>query len=261
MLHSTINRRLGTALLLAVITSTDFGASSLRADQIDTFDDATSFNLSPTSTTPSGLNIPVTLNQTAADGIDPAVTLGGERFISISGGGFLDLPTVRKQSGEHSISFSSASRLGFKEASVFLLDYGRTTPLTDGLGGIDFDAQWDNVTVGVTFARSNNFPAVSTGYLTVAFESGDHAGGTIRTGSITKTFTAAGDFAFAFNELGYAGVDFSDVTQVTVSMREGSLDGARFTISGISREAVPEPASIGLASVAIVSFAALRRRQ
>jgi hypothetical protein len=264
MLYSSIDLRLRTALLLAAMAATGFATSSAWAAlPIDTFDDATNINLSPIPT-PSSLpfttpSTPANVTQTAVDGVDPAATLGGERYIAISGGGYT-VPNARKQVAANSLTFFIPN-VSNADPSFFtlLLDYGRTTPLSDGVGGINFGTLGGNVTVGVTTASS---PQGASADLTVTIESGDHAGGTIATGSFTQLVLRPGNFSFPFSAPGFASVDFSDVTQVTVLLEDRNIDGGSYVISGITREAVvPEPATLVMAGVATIAFAALRRRK
>ena len=262
MLKHRIRRSLAAVLGAALTMSAGLGVSNAAALPIDTFDDATDIDLSPIPTpisqhftTPS---TPANVTQTAVDGVNPAVTLGGERYIAISGGSYT-VPNARKQVAGNSLTFFIPN-VKNADPSFFtlLLDYGRTTPLSDGVGGINFGALMGNVTVGVTTAYS---PMFVSAHLKVTIESGDHAGGTIASGSVTHSVLEPGDFTFAFNHPGYANVDFSDITQVTVLFEDGTIEGSNYVISGITRTAVvPEPAAFGLSLLGLGAVA-LRCRQ
>ncbi|BBO31799.1 PEP-CTERM sorting domain-containing protein [Lacipirellula parvula] len=262
MLKHRIRRSLAAVLGAALTMSPGLGVSNGSTFPIDTFDDATNINLSPIPTPPSlpftTPSTPANLTQTAVDGVSPAVTLGGERYIAISGGGYT-VPNARKQVAANSLTFFIPN-VSNADPSFFtlLLDYGRTTPLTDGAGGINFGTLGGSVTVGVTTATS---PQGVSANLKVTIESGDHAGGAIATGSFNQSVLGPGNFSFPFSHPGFASVDFSDVTQVTVLLEDLNIDGGSYVISGITREAVvPEPATLALSLLGL-GVVALRRRQ
>lgn len=262
MLKHRIRRSSAAVLGAALTMSAGLGVSNGSTFPIDTFDDATNINLSPIPT-PSSQHFttpstPASLTQTSVDGVDPASTIGGERYLAISGGGYT-VPNARKQIAANSLTFFIPN-ISNADPSFFtlLLDYGRTTPLSDGVGGIDFGTSGGNVTVGVTTAHDPQGTSIN---LKVTIESGDHAGGTIASGFASQSVTGPGNFSFAFNHPGYANVDFSDVTQVTVLLEDLTIDGANYVISGITREViVPEPATLALSLFGLGAMA-LRRRQ
>lgn len=198
-------------------------AGSARANHVDFVVDGI-FNISgPGSTVVSG---------------DPANILGGARFVGIDtvdGASSADLMI-----GNEFINFDNDDTA----AGVLTLDYG------DFLGGngqlnSDFASTWNFVAVEF-------LDVVGDGSVSISFESTAGAGA-----SASQVVNAAGIYYFAFDDAGFASVDFGDIDRVTVQVF--SSLGSDFDIGAITREVVPAPASLAL--LGLGGLAAGRRRR
>jgi len=115
-----------------------------------------------------------------------------------------------------------------------------------GLGGLDFDTNWNFFSVDFVGVQG-------TGDVTVAAT--DTNG---NSGAVTKAVSAVGALSFGFTSTGYAGVDFTSLDSVKVTLQSTEL-ASDFGIGSITREAVPEPASVGLLVLACLGAFGFRR--
>lgn len=130
-------------------------------------------------------------------------------------------------------------------SGTFTLTYDGTG--NAGLGGLDFDTNWDAIQVSF-------FDVQGMGDLTVIVRDTSNA-----VGSSTQPISTslAASYQFLFTDPGYAAVDFTEVDSVVVRITT-TQRGSDFDLSAITREVIPEPASLGLFALGGL---ALRRRR
>jgi hypothetical protein len=122
-----------------------------------------------------------------------------------------------------------------------------------GLGGLDFSTMWNNITVDMS-------AVLGSALLTV-----EVTDTSANTGSATGNVLAAGTYSFPFANAGYAGVDFSMVDSVVVTLRTTSA-ASDFAIRRITREVgpgdfnVPEPATMIMTLIAAAGSLGFARR-
>ena len=154
--------------------------------------------------------------------------LGGLRFVGID---TVDgASSASLMDGNNYIDFENDETA----AGVLTLDYG---DFVGGNGALnsDFDSSWNFVSV--SFAD-----VIGDGTLSVSFESSAGAGS-----SASMVVDSAGVYSFGFDDAGYSMVDFTDIDRVTVTLTASA--GSDFQIDSITREVVPAPASMALASM------------
>ncbi len=169
---------------------------------------------------------------------DSANILGGARFVGIDTvDGASDASLM---DGNNFIDFTNDDTA----AGVLTLDYG---DFVGGNGALnaDFDTDWNFVSV--SFAD-----VVGDGVLSVSFESSAGSGS-----SASMLVDSAGVYSFGFDDAGFSMVDFNDIDRVTLTLMAST--GSDFQIDGITREAVPTPASIAL--LGLGGLCAARRRR
>jgi hypothetical protein len=136
---------------------------------------------------------------------------------------------------------------------------GTLTLTYDGLGGggfappVDFDTLWNFITVDMSAVQG-------TGDLTVAVTDSLN-----NTGSLTGAVATAGTYSFPFSHPNYAGVDFSSVSRVVVSLT-ATTAASDFAINEITREAspgehnIPEPSAMLLLGIGLLGVLGVRQR-
>lgn len=184
---------------------------------------------------------------------DSGNIIGGERDVAIdviSGTGFVSAGTLGASAGPGPVGPDGTATMNFSNSVTvlgqFVLTYDGVG--TDGLGGADFDTNWDNLAV--------EFAAVQgSGELTLEVSDTSSS-----TGSLTLPVASAGTLTFPFADAAFTGVDFTAVDSVkfTLDSTEAASD---FSIASITREVVPEPSSGLIAVLCIVPFLGLRRRR
>ena len=120
-----------------------------------------------------------------------------------------------------------------------------------GLGGLDFDTMWDSLDV--------SFNSISGGQLDLRVSVSDTNGNTGM--AAMGGIGSAGSYSFAFTDSEFvnAGVDFTSVDSITFDFE--TIDpGVSFGVSGITREAIPEPSSTLMVGLALFGFIARRSR-
>lgn len=185
--------------------------------------------------------------------------LGAEREVTIdfaAGGGILSTGTLSVPVGPGPV--------GPDTSKVLLLansvdSFGTLTLTYDGvgsagLGGSNFDTNWDFIAVSVPGLQgSGNLSVTATD---TSSNSGTLSGG----------IAAAGNYFFPFTSAAYAGVDFTMIDSVVVNF-ETTTAATDLAISQITREAdldptgtiLPEPNTLVLASVSLLALARRRR--
>lgn len=177
--------------------------------------------------------------------------IGTEREVSIgilSGGGFVSAGTVDAAMGPGAVGPDTSKTLQLSNSVTSL---GRFELLYDGvgsagLGGADFDTNWDALVVDFASVQG-------AGNLTLAVT--DNATGV---GSLTLPVSSAGMITFPFSS--FPDVDFMAVDSVkfTLDTTEAASD---FSIGAITREAiVPEPGCSLMAILGLACLAGFRRR-
>ncbi len=168
----------------------------------------------------------------------PSNVLGGERYVEsrIMSGTDASVLTVSKLPGTGILNFAST----VEATGMLLLEYGRNTPLN-----ADFATLYNAIQVDFTGVDGQ-------ASLAVTLMSGPNSG------TVTHALTAAGPALFAFNEAGFAGVNFGDVDKVSVKLT-GTTPGADFSIASITL--VPEPAMLVMAGLSGVGLLMFRRRR
>lgn len=177
--------------------------------------------------------------------------IGGERDIAIdfiSGSGFANAGTLGASPGTGPVGPDNSIMLQLSNSvsavGRFELTYDGVG--TAGLGGADFDTNWDSIAV--------DFAAVQgAGDLTLAVS--DTSSGS---GSLTLPVMSAGMVTFPFADGAYSGVDFTSVDSVkfTLDTTETASD---FAISSITREVIPEPTAALLAAFGLLGLSVLRQ--
>ena len=215
-------------------------AAAASANHIDFISDG-AFTASTSSD--SG---PLTVSQLG----DAGNILGSEREVTLSTDG-----TVGIVSAGTAGAPAGAGPVGPDTSSFLLLDDSVTTQgsfvLTydgvgsAGLGGLDFDTQWDQIVVSV--------PAI-IGAADLDVEVEDTAG---NVGRSRILIALPGDYGYAFTNPDYAGVDFTSVDRVSVIV-DSIRPASDFAISQITREVIPEPTGLGL--LAAAGLGLVRRR-
>ena len=182
--------------------------------------------------------------------------LGSEREVSLdfaSGSGILSTGIIDAPEGPGPVGPNSDIVLLFdnsvNSSGLLTLEYDGEGD--DGLGGVDFQTQWDSI--AVQFADVQG-----AGDLTVEVEDTSDS-----VGSSTLSVADAGTFFFDFDDSGFSGVDFFNVDRVTLFLNT-TIDASDFAISQITREArsepIPEPASMLLGLVGLAGFAARKKK-
>jgi hypothetical protein len=130
----------------------------------------------------------------------------------------------------------------------------------DGVGSggfappVDFDTLYNFITVDMS-------AVAGSGNLSVAVT--DSAN---NSGSLTGAVLTAGTYSFPFSSPGYAGVDFTSVSRVVVTLETTSA-ASDFAINEITREAqpgdhnIPEPHCLAMVVVALATNIRRRIRQ
>lgn len=192
----------------------------------------------------------VTATQTG----DGGNIIGAEREVAIdviSGVGFVSAGTFGAASGAGPVGPDNSKVLLFSN-SVRALGSLQVTydgAGAAGLGGVDFDTQWDQIDVNLSAVQG-------TGNLTVTVTDSS-----ANSGALTRSVSSAGVFSFPFTDAGYAGVSFTAVDKVVVKL-DTTQAASDFEIAAITREQVPEPSSFGLAILTgLLTWIGSRRRQ
>lgn len=214
-----------------------------NANHIDFVVDGSFFSNTDSST---GL---ITSTQTG----DGGNIIGGERDVSIdvlSGTGFVSAGTLGAAAGAGPVGPDPSATLNFSNSvsvlGQFVLTYDGAG--SAGLGGADFDTNWDSLAV--------DFAAVQgSGDLTLTVSDSSSA-----SGALTLPVSAAGLVSFPFSDAAFAGVDFTSVDSVQFSL-DSTEQASDFSISSITREAIPEPTTGLLALLALCPLFALRSKR
>lgn len=232
---------------LAITASLIVGPAA-SANHIDFLSDA-GFSISADETDAS----PTMNTSTGAGGN----IIGEEREVTLWAdlGAFnavLDVPAGPGPVGSNTAVILNVSPTGPDAAFSFgTLRLAYNGPGSTGLGGLDFDTRWDSLDV--------SFASITGGQLDLRLSVSDTNGNTGM--AALGALGSPGSYSFSFTDSGFvnAGVDFTSVDSVIFDFE--TIDpGVAFGISGITREAIPEPSSTLLIGLSIVGFVSRRRR-
>ena len=169
--------------------------------------------------------------------------LGTEREVMldfISGSGFVSANT--NGAPIDSILFSNS----VGSVGTMMLTYDGVGAA--GLGGLDFDTTWDAIRVDFDDVQG-------LGNLTVTVRDSS-----ANTGSVTQPVGVPGVYDSPFTAPGFAGVDFTSIDSVKVTI-DTVLPASDFSIASITREVIiPEPSLGMLSLLGLVGCSVLRRR-
>jgi hypothetical protein len=184
---------------------------------------------------------------------DPGNIIGAEREVFVdfsSGTGILTTGTLDFPAGPGPVGPDTTQLLLFDNSVSSL---GTLSLIYDGigsagLGGLDFDTNWDKLDV--------LFDAVQgEGELTLVVKDTS-----LNSGTLSQTVNAAGVYSFPFADAAYSAVDFTNVDSIKFVL-ETTIAASDFSIAQITREVVPEPSSGVLFAAAMAPLMLLRRRR
>lgn len=183
---------------------------------------------------------------------DPGNIIGSEREVMLdftTGTGFLTTGTLDVPAGPGPVGPDTSKVLLFdnsvSSAGTLTLTYDGVG--SAGLGGLDFDTNWD--TIDVTFDAVQGEGSLSL----IATD------GSANMGTLAQTVNSAGTYSFSFADAAYAGVDFTDVDSLQFKLTTTVL-ASDFSITEITRQVVPEPTSLLLLVGALLPLSCVRKR-
>ena len=187
----------------------------------------------------------------SVDAGDPGNVIGGEREASIDvvdGVGFVSVGTMGAAMGPGAVGPDMSQTLLFSNSvsAVGQLELTYDGVGSGGLGGLDFETDWDAIAVHVTAVQGS-------GEVTVTATDAAAA-----SGSVTLPVASSGALTFPFADFG--GVNFGSLDALMVTLL--TVDPASdFEIAAITREVIPEPSGRLLLLAAIPLAWSLRRRR
>lgn len=182
----------------------------------------------------------------------PENIIGAERDVMLWAdlGGYtakLDVPAGPGTVGPNTAVILRVAPTGADSLGTLRLTYDGQG--SAGLGGLDFDTKWDSLDV--------TFDSISGGELDLRLSVRDtnNNSGVAAFGGLS----GAGAYSFAFTRSEFTNVDFTSLDSVSFDFETIDM-GVSYGISGITREAVPEPSSTLLIGLAMLGLAGRRRR-